>query len=147
MLLLNLLTVLKVGRKKLYFYYRLVYSLEREKNHSKPGIQAFWANLGVFLSFLLFGKESATVAVVVLAVGDAFASIVGMKYGKRKMGNRSAEGTLAFFLSTFLVLSLFIDLWKALIVSLSSALVEALPIRLDDNFTVPLTGGLVYSVL
>lgn len=144
---LNILTLLKVGINRLSFYYEFVYMLERERNYSKPGIQALWANFGIFLSFLLFGKEPAMVSVVVLAVGDAFASIVGMKYGKRKIGNRTLEGTFAFFFSTFLVLSLFVGLWEALLVSLSSALVEALPIKLDDNFTVPLTGGFVYWML
>ncbi|MCS6875325.1 MAG: phosphatidate cytidylyltransferase [Aquificaceae bacterium] len=146
-ILLNILTVLRVRIDRLSFYYGLVYGLEREKNYSKPGIQALWANLGIFLSFLLFGKESAMVSVVVLAVGDAFASIVGIRYGRTKIGSRSVEGTFAFFLSTFLVLMLFIDLWRALMVSLFSAFVEALPIRLDDNFTVPLVGGFVYKII
>ncbi|MCX8075479.1 MAG: phosphatidate cytidylyltransferase [Aquificaceae bacterium] len=146
-ILLNILTVLRVGIDRLSFYYGLVYGLEREKNYSKPSIQALWANLGIFLSFLLFGKESAMVSVVVLAVGDAFASIVGMKYGKTRIGSRSIEGTFAFFLSTFIVLVLFIDFWRAFMVSLFSAFVEALPTRLDDNFTVPLVGGLVYKIV
>ncbi len=144
---LNLLTILGVGKERLAFYYRFVYKLEREKNYSRPGIQALWASLGIFMVFLLFGKEPAMVSVVVLAVGDAFASIVGIRCGRRKIGDRSLEGTLAFLLSSFFVLLPFIGLWKALSVSLFSAIVEALPLRLDDNFTVPLTAGFVYWIM
>ena len=148
-LLINLLTVLKAGEKSLKLYYKMVYSLEREKNYKRPGIQALWANVGICLSFLFFGKYPAMVSVVVLAVGDALASIVGIKYGRRKIWgtNRSLEGTTAFFLFSFLVLLPFLGFVKALIVSFSSALVEALPLKLDDNFTVPVVAGLVYYLM
>ncbi len=144
---INLITVLKLWENKLGFYYRLVYNFEREKNRSKPGIQALWANLGIFLVFLLFGKDPAMVSVVVLAVGDAFASMVGIRYGRTKIGDRSLEGALAFLMSTFLVLLPFLGLWKAFFISFFSALVEALPIRFDDNFTVPLTAGFFYWIM
>jgi len=144
---LNLLTVLGVGKERLAFYYRLVYKLEREKNYSRPGIQALWANLGIFMVFMLFGKEPAIVSVVVLAVGDAFASMVGMRYGRTRMGSKSLEGNIAFFLSTFLVLLPFLGLWKAFLICIFSAVVEALPISVDDNFSVPLTAGFVYWIM
>ncbi|MCS7171018.1 MAG: phosphatidate cytidylyltransferase [Aquificaceae bacterium] len=146
-IVMNLITLLRLWEDRLRPYYLFVYKLERRRNYSKPGIQALWANLGIFLSFLLFGRESALVAVVVLAVGDAFASVVGMRYGRRRIGERSIEGSLAFFFSTLLVLALLIGLWKALLVSFFSALVELLPLRLDDNFTVPIVAGLVYYVI
>ncbi|WPM32200.1 SEC59/DGK1/VTE5 family protein [Hydrogenobacter sp. T-2] len=144
---LNLLTVLGVGKERLTFYYRFVYKLEREKNYSRPGIQALWANLGIFSVFLLFGKEPAMVSVVVLAVGDAFASVVGMRYGRTRMGSKSLEGSIAFFLSTFLVLLPFLGLWKAFLICIFSAIVEALPISVDDNFSVPLVAGVLYYML
>ncbi len=144
---LNLLTVLGVGKERLAFYYRFVYKLEREKNYSRPGIQALWANLGIFMVFMLFGKEPAMVSVVVLAVGDAFASLVGIRYGRTKIGNKSLEGTIAFFFSTFLVLLPFLGLWKAFLVCIFSAIVEALPINVDDNFSVPLVAGALYYML
>ncbi len=146
-LVINLLTVLKLGRESFSFYYDLIYKLERDKNYSKPSIQALWANLGIFLSYLFFGKEAALVSVVVLAVGDAFAGFVGINYGKRKIGNKSLEGSIAFFLSSLLALLFFLGFWKSFLIALVSSLVEVLPIRLDDNFTIPLTAGFVYWML
>ncbi|MFN3598754.1 MAG: diacylglycerol/polyprenol kinase family protein [Aquificaceae bacterium] len=145
-LFINLLTVFGVGRERFSLYYFIIYKLEREKNYSKPAIQALWANLGIFLSFLAFGKGSALVGVLVLAVGDAFAGLVGIRYGRTRIGNKSLEGSLAFFLSTFLVLLPFVGMMKALWISLFCALVEALPLKLDDNFTIPLTAGFLYKV-
>ncbi|MCY0866707.1 MAG: phosphatidate cytidylyltransferase [Aquificota bacterium] len=146
-LFINLLTVMGLWKERLPFYYKLVYKLEREKNYSKPSIQALWANLGIFLSFLIFGKEASTVGVVVLAVGDAFAGMVGIRYGKRRIGNKSLEGAFAFFLSVFFVLFPFIGLWQAFVVALLSSVAEILPFKLDDNLTIPLIASLVYKIL
>ncbi|MFN3946590.1 MAG: diacylglycerol/polyprenol kinase family protein [Aquificaceae bacterium] len=145
-LFINLLTVLGFGKERFSVYYSIIYKLEREKNYSRPTIQALWANLGIFLSFLAFGKEPTLVGVVVLAVGDAFAGLVGVRYGKRKIGKKSLEGSLAFFLSTFLVLLPFVGMGKAFWVSFVCALVEVLPFKMDDNFTIPLTAGFLYKV-
>lgn len=146
-LFINLLTVMGLWKERLPFYYKLVYKLEREKNYSKPSIQALWANLGIFLSFLIFGKEASTVGVAVLAVGDAFAGMVGIRYGKRRIGNKSLEGAFAFFLSVFFVLFPFIGLWQAFVVALLSSVAEILPFKLDDNLTIPLIASLVYKIL
>lgn len=143
----NLATVFKLGENKLKYLYWLVYRLERSRNYSKPGIQALWANIGIFSVYLLFGKEPAMVSVAVLAVGDAFASLVGIRYGRKRIGNRSLEGSLAFFLASFLVLFPFIGFGKAFLVSLLAAIFEAIPLGVDDNFVVPIVAGLVYYVL
>ncbi|RMH80517.1 MAG: phosphatidate cytidylyltransferase [Acidobacteria bacterium] len=143
-LILNYMTVLGVGKDMFKLYYRMVYFLERERNYQKPSIQALWANLGIFLSFLLFGRECAMVSTLVLAVGDAFASIVGMRYGRKRIWeNRTLEGSVAFFFSSFLVILPLIGFWKALLIAFASALSEVVPVRLDDNLIVPLVSALV----
>lgn len=147
-LTLNYMTVLGVGKDRFKLYYRMVYFLEREKNYQRPSIQALWANLGIFLSLLLFGRECAMVSTLVLAVGDAFASMVGIRYGRRKIWNgRTLEGSIAFFFSSFFAILPLIGFWKALLVASASALSEVLPIRLDDNFTVPLVSAFVCGLL
>jgi dolichol kinase len=98
--------------------------------------------LGVFLSFLFFPKECSTVGVVITAVGDGFAGMVGYHFGKTKIGNKSLEGALAFFVSTSLVLFPFLGP-KAFLVALAGTLVELFSKRVDDNFLLPLVGSLV----
>lgn len=144
-LTVNYLTVKGFGRQRLHFYYKFIYWLEREKNLSRPAYQALWANLGIFLSFLLFGREGALVGVLVLAVGDAFAGFVGRHWGRTKMGDKSLEGSLAFFLSSFVVLLPLTGLFQALVIALVCSLVELLPF--EDNFTVPLSASLLYHML
>jgi len=140
--LLNLSLVFKLGRYRLKPIYDLVYYFERDKNFEKPSIQALWLNLGVFLSFLFFPKECSAVGVVITAVGDGFAGIVGYHFGKTKIGNKSLEGALAFFVSTSLVLFPFLGP-KAFLVAFAGTLVELFSKRVDDNFLLPLVGSLV----
>ncbi|MGB9874446.1 MAG: phosphatidate cytidylyltransferase, partial [Hydrogenobacter sp.] len=81
-IILNLLLVNRIGIKFFFTLYRIVFYFEREKNLQKPGIQALWANLGIALSFLLFGRECAIIGVLLLAVGDAFSNLIGTKIGR-----------------------------------------------------------------
>jgi dolichol kinase len=141
-ILLNLSLVFKLGKDRLKSIYDLIYYFEREKNLEKPSIQALWLNLGIFLSFLFFPKECSAVGVVITAVGDGFAGMVGYHFGKTKIGNKSLEGALAFFVSTSLVLFPFLGP-KVFLVALAGMLVELFSKRFDDNFLLPLVGSLV----
>lgn len=127
----------------------LIYNLEREKNLERPGIQALYANLGIFVSFLLFGKLSLF-GVLVLSVGDSLSTLIGKLFGKSEIffnTSKSWEGSLAFFLGSFLVLSLITDLRTALMVSALCALLEAMDTKLDDNLLIPIFASLlVYLV-
>ncbi len=147
-LILNLTVVLRVEP-----FYRLfsllIEHLEREKNMERPGIQALYANVGVFLSFLIFGKLSLF-GVLVLSVGDSLSTFVGRLFGRNRIffnPSKSWEGTLAFFLGSFLILSLITDYRTALLVSSLSALLEALDTKIDDNLLLPVfSSALVYLV-
>ena len=127
----------------------LIEHLERDKNLDRPGIQALYANVGVFLSFLIFGKLSLF-GVLVLSVGDSLSTFVGKLLGKNKIffnPSKSWEGTLTFFLGSFLILSLITDYRTALLVSSLSALLEALDTKVDDNLLLPVfSSALVYLV-
>jgi len=113
-----------------------------------PGIQGLWANMGLFLSFILFDKEVTVLAILILAIGDGLSGIVGYYAGKRKIyGNKTLEGTLTFLISSFVITLLFYEIKTALIVSIVSTLTELFLDFPDDNFTVPLSAGLAVTLL
>jgi len=123
----------------------LVKHLEREKNLDRPGIQSLYLLSGVFLSYILFGEDSVF-GIITLAVGDALSGLVGYYLGRRKLFHnprKTLEGSLAFFLSSFLVLNFLTYPLEAFLVALTGTIVESLPGKLDDNFTVPLSSSLV----
>ncbi len=107
-------------------------------------------------SFLVFAFSSTDVAIAALfiaAVGDAIAALVGERYGRTSLGTKSLEGTGAFFASALvigavLMLAGFHLNWLAVTVgAAAAALVELLPILIDDNLTVPIAGAAVMALL
>ncbi|MFH1763601.1 MAG: hypothetical protein ABIF09_05345 [Gemmatimonadota bacterium] len=98
-----------------------------------------WYALSAFLVLLLFPTTYAMAGILVLAWADPAASVVGQRWGKTRFLAGSVRGTAAFALVAFCALLLFVP-WKvALVTAAATALVEAAPIRLDDNLIVPLT--------
>jgi dolichol kinase len=79
------------------------------------------------------------------------AALVGRIFGKVKIVNSSKtlEGSLAFFISCFLVIIIMpsFPFWIGLVGALIATLVEALSIPVNDNFSVPLLSGLVMEIL
>lgn len=118
-----------------------------------------WFFFSALITIALCYQPAAGLGMVFLALGDPIASAVGVKLGRIKLPNgKSLEGSLAF-LAVCLLAGLPILLFKyqiaflpALAVTAVTALVaaaaEAIPSKkVDDNFTVPLAGGLAASAM
>ena len=100
-----------------------------------------------FLSSLVFFPGEAAVAgILVLALADPAACLVGRKWGRRRLGKGTVVGSSAFLLVSFLVLLWFLPWAPALGVALAASVVEVLPWPLDDKVTIPLAvaGTLVF---
>ena len=97
-----------------------------------------WYTLSALLVLLFFPTPYALAGILVLAWADPAASVVGQRWGKTRFLAGSVRGTTAFALVAFCALLLFVP-WKvALVTAAATAVVEAAPIRLDDNLIVPL---------
>lgn len=129
----------------------------REKRTPTAATYLALASLAVLL---LFGIPVATLALAYTALGDPAAGIVGTRYGRlrvrafgRRLGGKSVEGTLAFLgVSTAAATGLWAagvygTLWPALVGAAAAALVEFLPVPLEDNVTVPLASAAVMWLL
>jgi len=108
--------------------------------------------IAVLLTILSVPKPAALVAIYALAIADPAAAIVGITWGRRKLGpERSLEGSLAFFGATLVialaVLGSSVDAsapvvaGMAITVAVVSAACEVVPLRIDDNLTIPLFVG------
>ena len=106
---------------------------------------ATYVLLGGFFTVLLFEKTIAITALLYLTISDSLAAIVGKSIGRIKINNKSLSGSLAFFVSGFLI-GLYIthlDFKLAVIGALLTALTELfIPRKLDDNLIIPVAGGL-----
>lgn len=107
--------------------------------------------MGLLLTILSFPKPVALTAIFTLAIADPLSAIVGIKFGKTKIvPHKSLEGSLAFWLATFVSVyigfSFILDQghsWWAMVglgfvISTIASAFEMLPIKIDDNLTIPL---------
>jgi len=109
---------------------------------------ATWLLFGSTITLYLFPIQIAVPSLLFLTVGDAFAAIIGKGIPVGKIGDKHLSGTIAG-----IVTSCGIALWInqhlpgeiIILSSVASMLVEVAPLPMNDNLTIPLTGGLVMS--
>ena len=108
--------------------------------------------MGLLLTLISFPKVVALVAIYTLAVADPLSAIIGIRFGKKKISeNKSFEGSVAFFLSSFIITFLVFFWWSSyleimlgpllllsFLVAICTTLFELIPLRIDDNLTIPL---------
>ena len=131
---------------------RLFQGIHREKETNRPsGI--LWTLGGAFLTiFLVPYPDIVLTSLWYLAIGDAAAALVGKKWGHIRIGHKSLEGSAACFLACWLAGMMFLDSTgsrapEAAVGAFAAALLEALPMPLDDNFWIPTVSGLVLTAL
>jgi dolichol kinase len=108
--------------------------------------------IAVLLTILAVPKLAALVAIYTLAIADPLAAIVGIRFGRRRLAeHRTVEGTLAFLIATVAIAALVLR-WgsdatalpiagSAAAIGLIAAGCELLPLRIDDNLTIPIVVG------
>lgn len=120
-----------------------------ERKHAKfPGKGALFYALGCFTVIGLFPPKIASAAILILAAGDSFSTLVGKHFGKHKMGSKTIEGTIAGIALGFLGAFAFVPFLTAFLGAFVAMLAEALDIKLfnhvvDDNLLVPIVAAFV----
>ncbi len=115
-----------------------------ERKHALPFEGAMMFLLGSGITLLLF-PAYGYLAVIVLAVGDSFSTLIGVHLGRHKLlfnKQKSWEGFFSGFLAAALLCALFVPLNVAIIAAFSGMIAEALPLRINDNVSVPLFAAL-----
>jgi dolichol kinase len=141
-------------QEKLQFVTKFIMRAEEQLKESAMVPYAF----AILLTIISFPKVIALSAIYTLAIADPLSAIIGIKYGKRRIvPHKSLEGSAAFFVATFFcILIPFLASYSSfdmeiLILSLVAAFIvsafEMLPLRLDDNLTIPLFSAATLWIL
>lgn len=136
--------------KRLVFW--IFKPLMREKEASSL-TGASYLLVASLIVFVVFTRDIAVLSLCFLAVGDAVAGIVGKKMGKRRLLSKTLEGDMACFISCVLMGSVLhyavidVPLLTILVGSASAAIIEAIPLRINDNLTMPLFAGLMMTIM
>ncbi|MCC7438855.1 MAG: dolichol kinase [Armatimonadetes bacterium] len=105
------------------------------------------------LCVALFPKVIAITAFTVLIISDTAGALIGRPFGRHKFLEKSLEGSLAFVVTAIGVVLIAAQVYQApasfiyvgILCSVAAAIAEAMSygINVDDNFTIPLTFGLL----
>ncbi len=135
--MIALVVISKLLRRGVYvpLFSEGIDKLERE------GVAPLYGSINFFLGGALataLFPEHAALGMLAVGAGDGFSTVVGMHFGKHRIGKKSVEGALAFFAGTLVLCAQIVPLESAIVAALAGAIVELLPIGIDDNITIPL---------
>ncbi|MBI4331565.1 MAG: hypothetical protein HY673_09820 [Chloroflexi bacterium] len=106
-----------------------------------------------FLTFLVFPREVAAVAVSFLAVGDAVGAVVGVAFATGTRPEKNWQGRIACFSSALLVglvvgsVVLDMNVFVVLVGAATAAVVETLTLPVNDNITIPVSSAVAMTLL
>ena len=110
---------------------------------------ATWVMISASVTILVFSKYIAIISLIFMSIGDTFAALIGRKYGKLKIYDKSFEGFLGGLI-VCLVAAYFYDPLPFYISSfgaLAAMLLETLPLPFDDNFRIPIGSAIIMTIL
>jgi dolichol kinase len=121
------------------------HELSRERLHLNG---ATWITLSAFILIAAFPKMIAIAAFSIVSVSDTLAAIVGRSFGRHRFGEKSFEGSTAFFVSAVAVTAIVpnIALPAGIAMAAAGTVAEAVVLRIggfkvDDNITVPVAAA------
>jgi len=127
-----------------YFFGRV---LREEEGETFMGSTYFL--FSTILTILLFPKPIAISSLLILILADTAAALVGKGIGRVGILGKTLEGSMAFFFTGLLIVWVYPNLnrFSGSLAALGATLIEILPIRLNDNLTIPLTAGTILFFL
>lgn len=118
-------------------FFRWFRALASPREARRP-VSSTWYLIGALATVTIAPPSWSVPAILVLAVADPVASVVGRLWGRRPLGKGSWEGSAAFYTVSVAVLTPFFGLPVALAAGSFAAAAEVAPTGIDDNLTVPL---------
>jgi len=120
------------------------------KNEKKGTLTgATWLLIGSLITTIFFPIYIVVPALIYLSIGDSFAAIIGKAYPFGKIGVKSISGSISGALaSSIFAISVnkILPIEIIIIGSIIAMIIEIIPIKLNDNLTIPFISALVMNL-
>ena len=107
--------------------------------------------IGTMMALMLYPEPAAAVAIYALAFGDGFSSLFGKLFGRTAIpftGGKTYAGSSACLISVFLTtLAISGSVRVAVIIAVSTTLLEVFPSGDLDNMLIPVGTGLIATLI
>jgi len=105
--------------------------------------------LGLCLSTYFFSFQAAMIGALLVCVCDGLAAVLGMAYGKRRIGplKKTYLGSGVFFVSSCLILIPWVGMRPGLAIASVGMFVEMISVKGIDNFVLPVVGSWVAAII
>ena len=153
--------IIRLKRLPLHgFLNRLLGPVLREHESADFSGASYILSASVF-TILFFDRRVAVAAISFIILGDIAAALIGRRFGNTKIrwgvgdkhvnwnNRKSLEGSLACLFVCILAALVVphLPLWVGILGAFVATVVEALPLPVNDNFSVPLLSGLFMHLL
>jgi len=130
-------------------YYNILFNIVTRPSETRKLTGGSWVFISSALTLILFPENIAIVSLLVMSLSDSAAALVGIKYGKTNLFNKTLEGSMAFFITTLIIIHLLIEIpiYLTIICSLIITFVELLSFKkINDNLSIPLVTALMLYI-
>jgi dolichol kinase len=127
-----------------YFFGRV---LREEEKATFMGSTYFL--FSTILTLLLFPKSIAIASLLILILADSSAALVGKGIGRIPIWGKTLEGSMAFLFTSLLIVLIYpgLNRFSGSLAALGATVIEILPIKVNDNLTIPLVAGAIMFFL
>ncbi|MBN1647722.1 MAG: phosphatidate cytidylyltransferase [Spirochaetales bacterium] len=149
MLLYSYAEMVRMKGGKIFVISALTMIASRKRDNGRFVLGPVTLAVGAMLALCLYPAPAAAIAIYALAFGDSLSSITGKMFGKIKIpftNGKTLTGTVTCFLVVlFTAFAFTSDFSSAMIIAVSAAFLEALPLQDFDNIVLPLGTGAIAS--
>lgn len=97
--------------------------------------------LGILLTLILFPSPLSHAGIAAFTIGDSTATLIGATLGRHRLPinrGKTLEGSLAALIAAFTAVLVYTNPKTAMAAAIIAVAVEALPLPVNDNLTVPI---------
>tara|TARA_X000000950_G_scaffold80851_1_gene101626 strand:+ start:279 stop:875 length:597 start_codon:yes stop_codon:yes gene_type:complete len=133
-----------------FFFHKYLKSVLRSNELKGHLTGATWMLIGFTFSVIIFDFEVSVLALLFLSVGDAVAAVVGRALPIGKIWDKSILGSLSGFLFCVifgLAINNTLSLQIIIFGAISGMFIELIPLKINDNFSIPIFSGFIMQIL